>query len=322
MSTAAKPVVIIGGPTASGKSALALDLALKYNGVVINADSMQLYAELSIITARPSPEDEAQAPHRLYGALSAAQRGTAARWRQMALDEIAAAHAAGQLPVVVGGTGLYLRALMQGLADIPPIPEAVRYAARADYTAMGGTAFRARLVAADPDSEKLHAADVTRLTRAWEVLMATGQPLARWQQAAADGAPKGLDFRVVVIDPPRDALYRSCDGRFRRMVDAGALAEAARLDALGLDPDLPALKALGVPELTHYLHGRLTLDDAIDKAQQATRHYAKRQVTWFRHQLRAPTLASAAHACHTISTLYLTEYRDAIIRSLDTTLRI
>ncbi|HRQ80056.1 MAG TPA: tRNA (adenosine(37)-N6)-dimethylallyltransferase MiaA, partial [Azospirillaceae bacterium] len=182
MSSDRQPVVIIGGPTASGKSALALDLAKLYNGVVVNADSMQLYAELSILTARPSAEDEAQAPHRLYGVLPAAERGTAARWRLMALEEIDRIHAAGRLPVLVGGTGLYLRALMQGLADIPPVPEAVRYASRADYTAMGGEAFRARLVAADPESAKLHAGDVTRLTRAWEVLAATGRPLSDWRR--------------------------------------------------------------------------------------------------------------------------------------------
>ncbi|MBV5336222.1 tRNA (adenosine(37)-N6)-dimethylallyltransferase MiaA, partial [bacterium] len=257
--------------------------------------------KLSIITARPSAADEARVPHRLYGVLSAAVRGTAARWRRMALDEIAAVHAAGALPVLVGGTGLYIRALMRGLADVPPIPEAVRYAARADYTAMGGGAFRDRLIALDPDSEKLHAADVTRLTRAWEVLMGTGRPLRHWQTEAADGAPSHLAFHTVVVDPPRDALYRSCDGRFRRMVETGGLEEAAGLAALNLDPDLPAMKALGVPELLAHLQGRLTLDQAVDQARP---------------------LASPAHACHTISTLYLAEYHDAIIRQLDTTLRI
>lgn len=322
MSIDPKPVVIVCGPTASGKSALAIDLAKKYDGVVVNADSMQLYAELSILTARPSPEDEAQVPHRLYGVLPAAERGTAARWRKMALDEIAQAHAAGKVPVLVGGTGLYIRALTQGLADIPPIPEAVRYAARADYTAMGGEAFRARLVAADAESAKLHAGDVTRLTRAWEVLAATGKTLVSWQREAADGAPGELDFRPIVVAPPREALYRSCDRRFDLMMAGGALDEAARLSALKLDPDLPAMKALGVPELLALLAGAMSRDEAAAKARQATRNYAKRQTTWFRHQIIAPGLASSAHACHTISTLYVSEYREAIIQKLDTILRI
>lgn len=322
MSSDRQPVVIIGGPTASGKSALALDLAKLYNGVVVNADSMQLYAELSILTARPSAEDEAQAPHRLYGVLPAAERGTAARWRLMALDEIGRIHAAGRVPVLVGGTGLYLRALTQGLADIPPIPEAVRYASRADYTAMGGEAFRARLVAADPESAKLHAGDVTRLTRAWEVLAATGRSLGDLQRQAADGAPGHLDFRAIVVAPPRDALYRSCDRRFDWMMARGALEEVERLAALNLSADLPAMKALGVPELIALLAGAMSREEAAAKARQATRNYAKRQTTWFRHQMIEPALASPTHACHTISTLYVSEYREAIMRQLDTILRI
>lgn len=317
-----KPVVVLGGPTASGKSALALDLALKCRGVVINADSMQLYAELSVLTARPTAEDEAKAPHRLYGVLPAAQRGTAALWRAMALAEIAAAHDNGLLPVVAGGSGLYLRALMRGLADIPAIPETIRTTARADYAELGGEAFRARLVAADPDSAKLHAGDVARLTRAWEVLAATGKTLTQWQRDAADGVPPDLDFQTIVIEPPRDALYASCDRRFDLMLENGALAEVERLAALKLDCDLPVMKALGAPELMELLVGRLSRDEAAAKARQATRNYAKRQTTWFRHQLITPSLASAAHACHTISTLYSAEYRDAIMRRLDKKLRI
>lgn len=317
-----KPVVVIGGPTASGKSALAVDLALKYGGVVVNADSMQLYAELSVLTARPTAGDEATVPHRLYGVLPASERGTAARWRVMVLAEIAAAHDRGLTPVVVGGTGLYLRALMQGLADVPPIPQDVRDAARADYARMGGDAFRARLVAADPDSARLHAGDVARLTRAWEVLTATGKALSGWQRDAADGVPPGLDFQTVVVEPPRDALYASCDRRFDLMMENGAQAEVERLAALKLSPDLPAMKALGVPELMELSAGRLSRDEAAARARQATRNYAKRQTTWFRHQLITPSLASAAHACHTISSLYLAEYRDAIMRRMDKKLRI
>lgn len=320
-----KPVIVIGGPTASGKSALALDLAKALNGVVINGDSMQLYAELSIVTARPREDETEGVPHRLYGVMSAAEKGTAAKWRAMALAEIAAAHEAGHVPVVVGGTGLYLRALMNGLADIPPIPDAIRQAARIDYTSMGGEAFRARLVAVDPASEKLHAGDVTRLTRAWEVWAATGRALTDWQATAADGVPAGMSFHPIVIDPPRRDLYASCDGRFRRMVEMGALEEVRRVAAMNLDPALPAMKALGVPELIGHLNEVFTLDQAIDKAQQATRNYAKRQVTWFRHQLVGKSagqpLASGSHACHTISSLYKTEEHEAFISRLVTELR-
>ncbi|QCN93869.1 tRNA (adenosine(37)-N6)-dimethylallyltransferase MiaA [Azospirillum argentinense] len=314
-------VVVIGGPTASGKSGMALDIALACNGMVINADSMQLYAELDVLTARPGAEDLAQAPHRLYGVLSAAERGSAARWRDMALAEIAAAHAAGRLPIVVGGTGLYLRTLMEGLSAVPAVPDEVRKAAHARLQELGGEAFRAELVSRDPASAKLNPGDTTRLTRAWEVLEATGHPLSHWQTQRAEGAPEGLAFAVLVIDPPRDALYANCDRRFRVMMGQGALEEVRRLDALGLDPDLPAMKALGVPELRDHLRGALTLDEAIALAQQSTRRYAKRQVTWFRHQLAARPPASALHGCHTINSLYTRPLSEAILTYLETTLR-
>ena len=314
-------VVVIGGPTASGKSGMALDIALARHGTVINADSMQLYAELDVLTARPGAEDLAQAPHRLYGVLPAAERGSAARWRDMALAEIAAAHAAGRLPIVVGGTGLYLRTLMEGLSAVPAVPDEVRKAAHARLQELGGEAFRAELVGRDPASAKLNPGDTTRLTRAWEVLEATGHPLSHWQTQRAEGAPEGLLFSVLVIDPPRDALYANCDRRFRVMMGQGALEEVRRLDTLGLDPDLPAMKALGVPELRDHLRGALTLDEAIALAQQSTRRYAKRQVTWFRHQLAARPPASALHGCHTINSLYARPLSEAILTYLETTLR-
>ncbi|MCW2245030.1 tRNA dimethylallyltransferase [Azospirillum fermentarium] len=316
-----RPVIVIGGPTASGKSAFAVDVAARFGGTVINGDSMQLYADLDVLTARPPAEDLARVPHRLYGVLPAAERGSAAKWRALALAEIAAAHAAGRLPVVVGGTGLYLRALMQGLCDVPDIPGAIRTAAHERLNALGGEAFRAELVARDPDSARLNPGDTTRLTRAWEVLEATGRPLSAWQRDAADGAPPGLAFLVVVIDPPRPALYAAGDGRFLSMVRRGALDEVRRLAALGLDPALPAMKALGVPELCAHLAGTLSLDDAIAKAQQATRHYAKRQVTWFRHQLAGRPPAAAVHGCHTLTSLYAPERSDAIVRIIDTIVR-
>jgi len=324
-----KPVVIIGGPTASGKSALAVDVALAFGGTVVNADSMQLYRELDVLTARPGAEDLERAPHRLYGVLPGSERGSAARWRAMALDEIAAAHGAGRVPVVVGGTGLYLRALMEGLSAVPTVPEEVRRAAHARLEALGGEAFRAELVARDPAMARLNPGDTTRLTRAWEVLEATGRPLSEWQAERAEGPPPGLSFHVVILEPPRAALYERCDRRFVLMLEQGALEEVRRLDALGLDPGLPVMKALGVPELRAHLHGAMPLDEAVAKGQQSTRNYAKRQGTWFRHQLagRQPPspgsslAAGAVHGCHAVPALYTENVRDAILRALDKTVR-
>jgi tRNA dimethylallyltransferase len=318
-------VVVIGGPTASGKSGLALAVAEALDGTVINADSMQLYAELDVITARPPAEDLARAPHRLYGVLPVAERGSAARWRDLALAEIAEAKAAGRLPVVVGGTGLYLRALMQGLSDVPAIPDGVRAAAHARLAEQGGEAFRAALIARDPDSVKLNPGDTTRLTRAWEVLEATGHPLSHWQSQTAQGAPEDLRFTILFLDPPRADLYALCDRRFVLMMEQGGLEEVRRLDELvqarDLPADLPALKALGVPELRRHLRGEIGMADAVALAQQSTRRYAKRQVTWFRHQLAERPPHTAPHGCHTVDSLCSLDQRSAILRLLKTRLR-
>ncbi len=322
-------VIVIGGPTASGKSGLALAVAEAFGGTVINADSMQLYADLDVLTARPPAEDLARAPHRLYGVLPAAERGSAARWREMALAEIDAAKAEGLLPVVVGGTGLYLRALMQGLSEVPSIPDELRAAAHARLAAIGGEAFRSELVVRDPASAKLNAGDTTRLTRAWEVLEATGRPLSHWQSQTAQGAPEDLRFTVIVLDPPRADLYAQCDKRFDLMMGQGALEEVRRLDALAceqnLAPDLPVLKALGVPELRRHLHGEIPLAEAVALAQQSTRRYAKRQVTWFRHQIvgkAAEMLVShtGQHSCHTIDSPCSEAERNAMLGRLRTIL--
>jgi tRNA dimethylallyltransferase len=279
-------VLVIAGPTASGKSGLALDLARRLDGEIINADSMQVYRDLAILTARPDPTALAAAPHRLYGVLPAAEPCSVARWRTLTLAAIAAVQAAGRLPIVVGGTGLYLRALMAGLAEIPEIPAGIRAAARARLEAVGAARFHAELARRDPSgAEQLRPGDRQRLVRAWEVLDATGRPLADWHRRTAGQSPPGLEFSVLVLDPPRPALYDACNGRFLAMVAAGALDEVRRLDALGLPPDRPALKALGVPELRRHLAGEFDLPTAAALAQQATRNYAKRQVTWFRHQL-------------------------------------
>lgn len=278
-------VLAIAGPTASGKSALALDLAEARGGVVVNADSMQVYGELRILTARPGQDALTRAPHRLYGILPAAQACSAARWRRLALAEIAAAHGDGRLPILAGGTGLYLRALIEGLSPVPDIADDIRAEATARHAALGGERFRAELALADPQmAARLHAGDTQRLIRAWEVIRATGRSLADWQSQPRVGAPEGLRFAVIVLDPPRHQLYAACDGRFLRMIDDGAVEEVRALAALGLPPGLPAMKALGVPELRGVLDGRLTLAAAVAGAQTATRRYAKRQSTWFRHQ--------------------------------------
>jgi tRNA dimethylallyltransferase len=262
---------------------LALGLADIFGGIVINADSMQIYRDLRILTARPDPIAEAQAPHRLYGFLEAAERGSAARWRALALDEIAAARRAGRLPILVGGTGLYLRALEKGLAPVPEIPEQIRGEAIDRYRLLGGVEFRERLAQLDPDgARRLPPGDRQRLVRAWEVVRATGRTLGAWQQGLHPSSP--YRFRMILLMPPREELYAACGARFVRMIEAGALAEVAALAARGLDPDLPAMKALGVPELMRHLRGEMRLDAAVAAAQRATRQYAKRQMTWFRHQ--------------------------------------
>ena len=279
------PVVVVAGPTASGKSALALDIAEAFGGVIVNADAMQVYRELEILTARPDAAALGRAPHRLYGVLPGAEVCSAGRWRDMALAEIAAARAACRLPLVVGGTGLYLRALTRGLAPLPPVPAALRRAVRQRHRELGGAAFHAALAARDPaTAARLEPGDSQRLIRAWEVLEATGRPLAEWQ-AADSGADTPYRFLCIALMPPRDALYAACDRRFLGMVEAGALDEVRALLALGLDPQLPVMKALGVPELAAHLDAALPLERAVARTQQATRRYAKRQMTWLRTQL-------------------------------------
>jgi tRNA dimethylallyltransferase len=292
-------VIVVGGPTASGKSALALDLAEEFNGTVINADSMQIYRELSVLTARPTATDEARAPHRLYGALSGSERCSAARWQAMALEEIRTAKASGRVPIVVGGTGLYLRALMEGLADIPPVPADIRARSRDLHASVGSPGLHALLAERDPETAaRLKPGDTQRLLRAVEVLEATGRSITAWQSDPASGPPTGLRFLPIVVDPPREFLYAACNGRFDRMIELGALDEVRVLMALDLPADLPVMKALGVPELSSYLAGEIDLATAAASARQSTRRYAKRQGTWFRHQL-APV-----HGCHVISTQY------------------
>ncbi len=275
--------LVIAGPTASGKSALALAVAEEFRGTLINADSMQVYRDLAVLTARPGATELLLAPHRLYGIVDAAEAFSVGAWRALALAEIARAHAAGRLPILIGGTGLYLRALLRGLAEVPPVPPEVRAEARALHAAVGGEAFHARLAALDPAAAAaLRPSDPQRLIRAYEVVRATGRSLVEWQRQ--DGAAT-LRGGAIVLLPPRAALYAACDRRFLEMMAAGALEEVKALLARGLPPDVPAMKAVGVPELAALLAGGSTREAAIAAAQQATRRLAKRQFTWLRHQM-------------------------------------
>ena len=278
------PIVVVAGPSASGKSALALALAEGFDGTVINADSMQVYRDLRLLTARPTPAEEARAPHRLYGVLDAAEACSAGRWRAMALAEVAAAQKRGRLAILVGGTGLYLRAILEGLAPIPPVAESVRQEARALHARLGGAAFKEALAVLDAETAAaLEPSDSQRLIRAYEVARATGRGLADWRRAPTP--PPAFRPAAVVLLPPRPALYAHCDARFLRMVEEGAVAEVAALLARELDPRLPAMKAVGVGQLAAFVAGRCSLPEAIAAAQQETRRYVKRQYTWFRHQL-------------------------------------
>ena len=278
--------VLIAGPTASGKSALALELALATGGIVVNADSMQVYRDLRIITARPTEDEEARAPHRLYGHVDAAVNFSAGAWVADAAKALGEARAEGRLPIFIGGTGLYFKALTAGLSVVPPIPAEVREDVRARLERNGAEALHAELARRDPQAaERLNLRDRTRIARALEVVEATGRSLLDWHR---EGQPPLLpkdSFRAVFLAPERDALYARIDARFDAMLAAGALQEIERLAARQLDPLLPAMKAHGVPALIRHLRGELSLEQAATIGRADTRHYAKRQFTWFRHQL-------------------------------------
>ncbi len=277
-------ITLIAGPTASGKSALALDLAGRTGAVIVNADSQQLYADLRVLSARPAPADEARAEHRLYGVADAAEAWSTGRWLRAALPIVEAAAGAGRPVLIVGGTGLYFTALTKGLADIPEVPLEARKAAAALLDELGETAFRARLAKVDAAAAaRIEAGDRQRLTRAWAVAAHTGRALSDWTAQTTPLLAPG-SWTGLVIEPDRAALYGACDARVTAMVEAGALDEVRRLRARNLDPGLPAMKAVGVREFAAHLDGELSLEAAIAAVRQATRNYAKRQLTWFRNQ--------------------------------------
>lgn len=300
-----KAALVIAGPTASGKSGLALRIAAEFGGVVINADSMQVYDALPILTARPGSEDQARAPHRLYGVLPPSEVCSAARWSEMAAAEMAAAWDAGKLPILTGGTGLYLRSVMEGLSPIPDIPDGIRTGARDRLAEMGNDAFHAALAKRDPEmARRLEVGDSQRMARAWEVIEATGRSLAQWQDEPRRGGVAAHWLSIALL-PERSRLYQACDGRFKAMMAAGALDEVRAFERLGLGPDLPIAKALGRRELAAHLRGEAGLDAAVTAAQQSTRNYAKRQLTWFRHQLNASAVVSEQFSESLIATIFL-----------------
>ena len=276
--------VLIAGPTASGKSAQAVALAEEIGGVVINADSMQVYREAPILTAQPGEADKARVPHLLYGHVSAREVYSVGSWRADAADALAKAQAMGRVPVFVGGTGLYFMALTEGLADVPATPPEIRDAARALLDDIGVEALHAKLTDRDPlTASRLRPSDPQRVLRAFEVFEATGRPLAEWQSAPAEPVLKDRKVAAFVLDPPRPELRARIAQRFEAMVDAGGLEEARRLE--GLDPGLPAAKLLGLRPLQALAAGALTREEALDAAITGTRQFAKRQMTWFRHRM-------------------------------------
>ena len=274
--------VLIAGPTASGKSALAGALARRLGGVIVNADSQQVYREWRVLTARPSAEDESALPHRLYGHVGVAEPYSVGRW----LDEVRAVLAGDALPVIVGGTGLYFMALTGGLARIPEVPPAIRAAGEAELARAGLADFAGRLAARDPETAlALDLSNPRRVLRAWEVLEATGKGLAAWKALTPPPLlPLGA-CTAIALDPPRPWLHARCNARLDAMLAGGALDEVRAVTALGIPPDAPGLKAVGAAELAAHLRGEITLADAAAMAKTATRRYAKRQLTWLRNQM-------------------------------------
>jgi tRNA dimethylallyltransferase len=287
MAMRANSAVLIAGPTASGKSALALRVAEKIGGVIVNADSMQVYRDLRIITARPAPEEEARAPHRLYGAVDAAENYSTGQWLRDVAHVLAEVKAQGRVPILVGGTGLYFKALSAGLAAVPPIPADIRARVRARLQSEGAPALHAELARLDPaTAQRITRNDRSRVARALEVAMATGRPLSDWHR---EGLPPLLDAghaAKVFVTCERAELVRRIEARFAAMLEAGALEEVRALAARRLDPLLPAMKAHGVPWLIRHLAGELTRAEAAAGAIMDTRRYAKRQLTWFRNQMK------------------------------------
>lgn len=284
--TPENPLALIAGPTASGKSAVALALAHRLaadgrRAVIVNADSAQVYADLQVLSARPSEEEMEGIEHRLFGAWDGAEACSAAKWAARAKAEIAAIHAGGAVPILVGGTGLYMKVLLEGIAPIPEIDPAVRDAVRA----MAPDDAYKLLQIEDPErASLLDPGDSQRIARALEVKRSTGVTLGDWQLAKAGGIAEDVTLHPLIVEPERQWVYDRCDARFEAMLDKGAIAEVEALLARGLDPDLPVMRAIGVPEIAAWLAGEIEAEEVVASGSQATRNYAKRQFTWFRRQ--------------------------------------
>ncbi|MFN3312871.1 MAG: tRNA (adenosine(37)-N6)-dimethylallyltransferase MiaA [Hyphomonas sp.] len=279
------PAILIHGPTASGKSALATELARRLGGEVINADSMQVYRDLQVISARPTLDEMAGVPHHLFGFVDAGARFSTGEWLEAARAEILRLQRLNKPAVIVGGTGLYLLALTQGLSDIPPVPEEIRAEVRAISETEGAEGLRRRLMPHDPDlAERLGSGDRQRLARAYEVWLATGRPLSDFQTERQPAVLKDGEWMGIALTPPRAALYRKIDRRFEGMLMQGAMAEARALVARNLDPELPCMKALGMPSLAAFVRGEISAEEAAESAKRDSRRYAKRQFTWIGRQ--------------------------------------
>lgn len=289
-----RPAILIHGPTASGKTRLAIDLAKRLGGEVINADAMQVYADLNVLSARPDAREQAEAVHHMFGHVDAAARYSAGAWAKEAGPLIARLRGEGKVPVVVGGTGLYLMALTEGLSEIPPIPEAARTQARAKVAADVGAAY-AELIEKDPPArERVESKDRQRIARALEVLIGTGRPISSFHGEAAPVLKAG-EWAGLTLTPPRETIYKRINDRVDAMMKAGALDEAKALWARRLDRELPAMNAHGMPGFCDYFDGKVTLEDAVERCKRDTRRYAKRQMTWISHQFtrwpRVPSMS-------------------------------
>ena len=292
-----QPILVISGPTASGKSRLALALAERLAGEIINADSMQVYRDLSILTGRPSPEDEARVPHHLYGSHSVSDSSSVGIWLKAAVTVIEKVRNRNHLPIVCGGTGLYLKVLCEGLAPVPKVPAHLVALAGELYDSDGAAAFHDHLREIDPmAADRLPPTDRQRLIRAYTVRQATGRTLDNWKSMQTRGSPVKGPFYIVNLKPPREDLYDRINQRLLKMIELGALSEVRRLDP-SLGADIPALKALGVPEFRSHIDGLCCLEEAIERSQKGTRNFAKRQATWFRNNLTANLLFEGFGEC-------------------------
>ncbi len=282
-----KPIIILSGPTASGKSALAMVIAGELGAVIINCDSKQLYREIPIITAQPSDEDKAQVPHELYGVMSAAEDCSVGRWLDMARQAIDKVHSEGKTPLLVGGTGMYIKSLTDGISAVPQIDNEIRRSTRNIIAESGAEYLHNMLEKEDPDmAARLKKGDSQRVARAYEVIKQTGKSLIYWQEQPPVTFYPEASFRKFFLSPPKEEVYSNCNLRFGKMLEAGVMEEIEALNKMGLSPELPSMRAHGVPELRAVLHGTMSMEEAAEQAKRNTRHYIKRQFTWFRHQMQ------------------------------------